>query len=97
MRPVPWTALLIRSLAIDRHPLMSQLAHYLAALAPRLPRPRSLSARLPTRRAGSLEPAGERGEAIAIRPGHQRATVTGADGTSRPLWDGVHRLETDAP
>lgn len=37
--------------------------------------------------------AGERGEAIRIDPSTQRATVTGSDGTSRPLWDGVHRLE----
>jgi hypothetical protein len=37
--------------------------------------------------------AGERGEVISIDPTTQRATVSGADGTNRPLWDGVHRLE----
>lgn len=37
--------------------------------------------------------AGERGEAITIDPLTQRATVTGQDGSARPLWDGVHRLE----
>jgi hypothetical protein len=45
--------------------------------------------------AGDPEPwsrAGDRGEAISIDPSTQRATITGADGTARPLWDGVHRL-----
>lgn len=37
--------------------------------------------------------AGGRGEAIRIDPSTQRATITGADGSRRPLWDGVHRLE----
>ena len=43
--------------------------------------------------AGPWSRAGERGEPISIDPSTQRATITGADGTSRPLWDGVHRLE----
>lgn len=42
---------------------------------------------------GTWSRAGGRGEAISIDPATQRATVTGADGASRPLWDGVHRLE----
>jgi hypothetical protein len=37
--------------------------------------------------------AGERGEAITIDPRTQRATVMPQDGSGRPLWDGVHRLE----
>ncbi len=37
--------------------------------------------------------ATQRGEAIAIDPQTQRATIAGPDGTSRPLWDGVHRLD----
>lgn len=37
--------------------------------------------------------ATQRGEAIAIDPQTQRATITGPDGASRPLWDGVHRLD----
>ena len=42
---------------------------------------------------GAWSRAGERGEIIAIDPATQRATITGRDGASRPLWDGVHRLE----
>lgn len=42
---------------------------------------------------GPWSRAGERGEAISIDPRTQRATVVGADGNGRPLWDGVHRLE----
>lgn len=73
---------------------MSPLAHCLAALAPALAAA-TLLVSAPAD-AGAPDPwsgAGERGEAIAIDPATQRATVTGADGTSRPLWDGVHRLE----
>lgn len=73
---------------------MSPIAHYLAALAPALAAA-TLLVGAPAD-AGAPDPwsrAGERGEAIAIDPATQRAIITGADGTSRPLWDGVHRLE----
>lgn len=69
-------------------------ASHLAALAPALAA--ALLAGALAEAAGppaAWSRAGERGEAIVIDPATQRATVTGPDGASRPLWDGVHRLE----
>jgi hypothetical protein len=33
------------------------------------------------------------GAAIAVDPATNKATITGADGSRAPLWDGVHRLD----
>ena len=70
-------------------------ARRLAALAPALASA-ALLVGAPAKAADPPEAwsrAGERGEAIVIDPATQRATITGPDGTSRQLWDGVHRLE----
>lgn len=69
-------------------------ARRLATLAPALAA--ALLAGVPAEAAGppaAWSREGERGEAIAIDPATQRATITGPDGLRRPLWDGVHRLE----
>jgi len=42
---------------------------------------------------GAWSRATQQGRAITIDPRTHRATVSGADGQDRPLWDGVHRLD----
>jgi hypothetical protein len=70
-------------------------AHRLALLTPAL----ALASLLCTSTSGAAgdagpwNRAGERGESISIDPSTQRATMIGPDGASRPLWDGVHRLD----